>query len=162
MPKYSAKSSGVTSTADACELCGEETASLDDVVVAGATLQVCSSCASHDDSTTSQDTSSEEQRGPSTPPSTGSSMWDSDTSSWETEGTGYSDDPLPYLVDGYGDVVETGRTVAGLSVEEVARNIGVDEMTILAIERGQAARADIPGTVIEDLEEHLDIKLTDE
>ncbi len=85
-----------------------------------------------------------------------------DASHWEQHGTDYEDDQLPYLVSGYGARAEQARQDAGLTIEELSEETGLAEDDILAVEQGRAARANVGGSVIRALEEHLDAALVDE
>lgn len=172
MTKYSTGSSGGNDDGDACELCGRETGSLGRANVAGAELLVCSNCKPHDD--TEQKRSSSERRGDGQNEDVSrkkraaqkqAQVYDaaqSDTSHWEQEGTDYEEDRLPYLISDYGDELETARQEAGLTIEELADELEVDEDDLLAIEQGRASRAGVGGSVVRALEERFDVTLVDE
>jgi ribosome-binding protein aMBF1 (putative translation factor) len=177
MAKYSTGSGGSGDSGDACELCGKETGDLRRANVAGANLLVCGSCAPHG-----------EQRGGSGGRSGGgrrdgesgsefggnrkkraaqraAKLYDKqkgDPSHWEQEGTNYEKDRLPYLVSGYGGVVEEARQDEGLQLAELAAEIDVDESDLLAVEQGRASRAGVGGSLIRALEQRLDVRLVDE
>ena len=168
MAKYSTGDSSGGDGGDTCELCGEPSDSLRQANVAGATLQVCSSCAPHDDTTrdsgpdeTGDDTRDRKRRAVRNA-ARASPNWDGDTSRWEEEGTGYEDDSLPYLVNDYGTIVIEARQDAGLQREELADELGVDESDLLAVEQGRATRAGIGGSLIVALEERLDVELSEQ
>lgn len=167
MAKYSTGGGGSGGSGDACELCGREETSLQRANVAGAELLVCSNCAPHDDSSTrGSDESRDEDRDRQTQAAQNTAqMYDAgrgDSTHWEEDGTDYESDRLPYLVDEYGAVVERGRQDAGFTVEEVANQTGIDEDDVLAVEQGRAARANVGGSVVRELEEFLEIELTEE
>jgi ribosome-binding protein aMBF1 (putative translation factor) len=177
MAKYSTGSGGSGDSGDACELCGKETGDLRRANVAGANLLVCGSCAPHG-----------EQRGGSGGRSGGgrgdgesgsefggnrkkraaqraAKLYDKqkgDPSHWEQKGTNYEKDRLPYLVSGYGGVVEEARQDEGLQLAELAAEIDVDESDLLAVEQGRASRAGVGGSLIRALEQRLDVRLVDE
>lgn len=175
MAKYSTgSSSGGGGTT--CELCGAESDSLRTTTVAGAELEVCSDCATHGD------TQTQRRRGGSSGGSGGSSnardevdrrkraaqntakanpIWDGDSEHWESEGTNYDDDPLPYLVSGYGDVLVEARREAGYQREELAEELDVPEADLLAIEQGRATQAGVGGGLISALEDVLDVELAE-
>lgn len=171
MAKYSTGSSG-GGGGTSCELCGAESDSLTRANVAGAELEVCPNCAPHDDA---QRTSS--SRGGDGGNSDGrgdeqnrkqkaaqnvakaNPIWDGNSEHWEKEGTNYDDDPLPYLVTGYGDVLVEARQEAGLQRGELAEELGVPESDLLAVEQGRATQAGIGGGLIAALEDRLDIEL---
>ncbi|WP_435358728.1 helix-turn-helix domain-containing protein [Haloarchaeobius sp. DFWS5] len=176
MPKYSTGGSSGSSDGDTCELCGADSNDLRTANVAGASLQVCRSCAPHDDAKKQQ------SRGNQSSGSSGGSqgqdersrkrravqnaakandVWDGDSSRWEAEGTNYDDDPLPYLVKNYGQKLTEARQEKGLQREELAAELGVDEADIIAIEQGRATQAGIGGGLISAIEDQLDIELAE-
>ena len=181
MPKYSTGDSGGDAGGDACELCGRETTDLGQANVAGATLLVCSSCRSHDDAGNAPGDADDASGAPGHAGTDGEStgtrsrtqelankqarMYDAATGGsdrWETEGTSYEDDQLPYLVADYGDRATEARQAAGLTVDELAAETDVDERDILAIEDGRAATASVGGSVVRALADRLDVTLVDE
>lgn len=186
MPKYSTGGSGGGADGDACELCGRETTDLERANVAGATLLVCSACRSHDDAgnapSSDDDTAGSRGHTGGGSPSTGGAstgtrsrtqelankqarMYDAATGGsdhWETEGTSYEDDQLPYLVADYGDRATEARQAAGLTVEELAADLDVDERDLRAIEDGRAATATVGGSVVRALADRFNVTLVDE
>jgi ribosome-binding protein aMBF1 (putative translation factor) len=161
MAKYSTGGLGGDS-GGACELCGAEGRSLETATVAGAELEVCSECRKHGDRSGSDEERKQERKRRKETAQNVARLEDAraaDTD-WE-EGTEYEDDPLPYLVDGYGSVLEAARQDAGLQTDELAAEIGVDEDDIVAVEQGRAARAGVGGSLIEVLEERLGVELAD-
>ncbi|WP_255168163.1 helix-turn-helix domain-containing protein [Natrononativus amylolyticus] len=172
MAKYSTgSSSGGGGTT--CELCGAESDSLRLATVAGAELEVCSSCAPHDDT---RKTKSNRSRGESQGSgrdetsrkkraaqnvAKANPVWDGDSEHWEREGTNYDEDPLPYLVSGYGEVLTEARQEAGLQREELATELGARESDLLAVEQGRATQAGVGGGLITALEERLGIELAE-
>ncbi|PSP76054.1 transcriptional regulator [Halobacteriales archaeon QS_1_68_20] len=167
MPKYSTGGASGGDDGDACELCGASTDSLRRASVEGAELLVCSSCAPHADPEPQREqrstgTASGADNGGDGGPKMGSSeLWDRDSSHWEEEGTDYESDPLPYLVTNYGDRLVEARQEAGLQREELADQLGVPEEDLLAVEQGRGARAGVGGSVVEAIEEALDVTLTE-
>ena len=174
MPKYSTGGGGGGGDGDSCELCGRSTGDLTRANVAGADLLVCSECAPHDDARKtagsggssagsgggSEGGSSREQRAAQRQ----ARLYDqtrSDASHWES-GTDYEDDQLPYLVADYGDVAAAARRDAGLTVEELATELGVAESDVDAVEQGRATRAGVGGSVVRAIEERLGVDLVDE
>ena len=171
MAKYSTGGVGGTS-GGACELCGAENRDLRTATVAGARLDVCEECARH----------SEDAGGGRSGDQGGGGGGGNDDrrrrkkaarnvarlddarkvdTDWE-EGTDYEEDPLPYLVGGYGERVETARQDAGLRIDELAEELDIDADDLEAVERGRAARGGVGGSVIEALEERLGVELVDE
>jgi ribosome-binding protein aMBF1 (putative translation factor) len=178
MAKYSTGSDRGRGDGDACELCGRETSNLQRENVAGANLLVCSECAPHGESggrsgsgsgsggsgSGSRTDGDEPNRRKRAAQNT-ARIYDAsrgNTKRWEEEGTDYEEDRLPYLVTGYGERAESARQDAGLTVEELAAELDVDESDIDAVEQGRATRADVGGSVVRALEERLDVELVDE
>ncbi|MFO7925437.1 MAG: multiprotein-bridging factor 1 family protein [Halobacteriota archaeon] len=165
MAKYSTGGIGGDS-GGACELCGADGASLQTVTVAGATLEVCAECAQHGETATSasaNDGRASERERRRKAAQNAARLDDARTvqTDWES-GADYEDDPLPYLVRGYGRLVEAARQEAGLQTDELAAELDAAEDDLVAIEQGRAARANVGGSVIDALEERFDIELSDE
>lgn len=166
MAKYSTGGVGGDS-GGACELCGAEDRDLQTATVAGARLEVCSECARHgekgDGGGSSERSRDDEPNRKKKAARNVAKLSDAQKvdHDWE-EGTDYEDDPLPYLVRGYGDVLEEARQDAGLQTDELAEELGVDEDDIVAVEQGRAARANVGGSLIEALEERLGVELAEE
>jgi len=169
MAKYSTGGVGGDSS-DACELCGAADRNLETATVAGAKLEVCGECARHGDDSGSdsggggRSESRNEERDRRKKAARNAARLD-DARKAETdfeEGTDYEDDPLPYLVRGYGETVEAARQEAGLQTDELAAELEVDEDDVVAVEQGRAARANVGGSVIEALEERLGVDLAEE
>lgn len=160
MAKYSTGGVGGDS-GGACELCGAEGRSLQTATVAGARLQICDECARHSDD---DDRPSDEERKRRKKAAQNVARLDDARKvdpNWEA-GTDYEDDPLPYLVRGYGERVEAARQDAGLQPAELADELGVDVAEIEAVEQGRAARASVGGSLIEALETRLGVELAEE
>ncbi|MFW5916997.1 MAG: helix-turn-helix domain-containing protein [Halorubrum sp.] len=189
MAKYSTGDGGGGDDGDACELCGRETTNLKRATVAGAKLLVCSSCRPHDDAGNAPSGRGGSGAGGSGGGSSGGSpggagsestatesrkkeiareqakVYDSatgDSKHWEEGGTNYESDRLPYLVSGYGDEVSAARQDAGLTIEELAEELDVDEDDIFAVEDGRAATAGVGGSVVRAVEERLGVEIVDE
>lgn len=173
MPKYSTGGGGGGGDGDSCELCGRTTAKLRRANVEGAQLLVCPDCAPHGDTRHKDEKKrgSDSQRDDSEPnrrkqaAQRTAKMYDQskgDSSHWEKKGTNYEKDRLPYLVSGYGGVVESAREDAGLTAAELAEELDVEESDIAAVEEGRAARANVGGSVVRALEDRLDVDLVDE
>jgi ribosome-binding protein aMBF1 (putative translation factor) len=171
MAKYSTGGVGGDS-GGSCELCGAEGRDLRTATVAGARLEVCQECARH-----AEDGDASGGRGGSRDDGSGDpsdrkrraarnvarldDARKGNPKRWE-EGADYDDDPLPYLVRGYGDRLEEARQEAGLRADELAAEMGVDEADVLAVEQGRANRAGIGGSLIAALEERLNVELSEE
>lgn len=178
MAKYSTGGVGGDSSG-ACELCGAEDRSLETASVAGATLEVCGECAKHGDSSKGGAGGNRGGGGDRSGGGSGSGGGETNRrkkaaqnvakledarqadTDWE-KGTDYEDDPLPYLVRGYGDRLKEARQEAGLQIDELAAELEVDEDDLIAVEQGRAARANVGGSLIRTLEERLDIELAEE
>jgi ribosome-binding protein aMBF1 (putative translation factor) len=165
MAKYSTGDGG-GGAGGSCELCGAGGVDLTTAEVAGATLQVCSNCADHGDggraeSGGERDDQDENRRKRAA--RNAAKIHDAskgDASHWE-DGADYDDDPLPYLVSGYGEELTEARQEAGLQAQELADGIGISEADLLAIEQGRATQAGIAGSVIEAIEDELDVELSE-
>jgi ribosome-binding protein aMBF1 (putative translation factor) len=169
MAKYSTGGSGSSGSGDACELCGREDTNLSRENVAGAELLVCSDCAPHGEGGSgssgndggSAHTDDETDAGKRAAQNA-ARVYDAsqpDSQHWVDEGTDYEDDQLPYLVSDYGERAEQARQDAGLTVEELAEELDLDEDDVLAVEQGRAARANVGGSVVESLQAYLDVEL---
>ncbi|USZ67768.1 multiprotein-bridging factor 1 family protein [Halorussus salilacus] len=164
MAKYSTGGSSGSSGGGACELCGKSSDSLTEANVAGAQLQVCSECASHNDNAATDDATAEERerkRRAAQNTAKASGVYNDDSTHWEEEGTNYDDDPLPYLVADYGETVERARQAEGLQRDELAEDLDVDENDLLAVEQGRANQANVGGSVVRALEDRLDVTLVE-
>lgn len=169
MAKYSTGGVGGDS-GGACELCGTETEDLRTETVAGARLDVCGDCARHGErtgkgsggggSSAGRDEGDRKRKAARNVARLNDAR-KGDPEYWE-EGADYESDPLPYLVRDYGDRLERARQGAGLRADELADELGVDEDDVLAVEQGRATRSGVGGSLIEALEERLDVQLTEE
>jgi ribosome-binding protein aMBF1 (putative translation factor) len=166
MAKYSTGGIGGDS-GGSCELCGKETTDLRTASVAGASLEVCGECARHGEGANTdregRNTRDEERNRRRKAARNVARLDDArkgDPERWE-EGADYEDDPLPYLVRGYGERLETARQEAGLRTDELAGELGVDEADIVAVEQGRATRAGVGGSLVEALEERLNVELAE-
>ena len=173
MAKYSTGGGGGGDDGDACELCGKETSSLRRANVAGADLLVCADCAPHGENRnrdrkrdrSRSDRNASEPNRKKRAAQRAAKMYDrgqGDSKHWEEKGTNYEKDRLPYLVADYGDRVSTARQDAGLTLEELAAELDVEESDLLAVEQGRATRAGVGGSVVGKLEERLGVELADE
>ncbi len=160
MAKYS--TGGVGGDASGvCELCGADGRSLETATVAGAELEVCGECARHGEDDGGDDDRERERRQKAA--RNAARMDDARTVDTDfEEGTDYEDDPLPYLATGYDETAAAARQDAGLQLDELAAELDVDEDDLVAVEQGRAARANVGGSVIEALEERLDVDLVEE
>ena len=165
MAKYSTGGVG-GGDGGACELCGAEGVSLQTATVAGARLQVCDECARHRDDARddrSAEPPDEERSRRKKAAQNVARLSDAKKAdhNWE-EGTDYEDDPLPYLVRGYGERVENARQDRGLQLSELATELDVAVEELEAVEQGRAARAGVGGSLIEALETHLEVELAEQ
>ena len=171
MAKYSTGGGGATEQGGACELCGAASDTLREVSIAGAELAVCRSCAPHDDRGPAAASKSEpgggsDRENPGRRAAQQAAKFadaqKGDPDYWVEHGTDYERDRLPYLVSGYGDLVEHARQEAGLTIEELAETIDATVEDIEAIEQNRASRAGVGGSVIRSLEDEFDIELVEE
>lgn len=176
MTKYSTGNSAGTGDETSCELCGEITDDLREVLIAGANLSVCSECRRHEEQDAPSPSPSSREKPSGSPGSNveksfthpqerqeeSSPLWNSDTSHWEEGGANYDADPLPYLISGYGERVREARVAQGLTMEELARAVGITEKELFAVEQGNAATMGVGGSVIGALEDFLEIELAEE
>jgi ribosome-binding protein aMBF1 (putative translation factor) len=170
MPKYSTDDS--TGGGRSCELCGKASDDLTTATVAGAELDLCSDCVPHGE----QDQRSERDTGSRDDGDGGrdsrqravrntaklADAYTGDSGRWEREGTNYDRDQLPYLVSDYGDRVRNAREDADLGIEALADELDADPSHLDAIEEGRAARAGVGGSLVEALEDRLDVTLIDD
>ena len=164
MAKYST-GGGDRDAGETCELCGTADGTLRTANVAGATLEVCSDCAQHDDTGPADASGGDDggrDRGREAAKNT-ARLHDAgkrDSSYWES-GADYDDDQLPYLVGDYGERFTEARQEAGLQLSELADELGVEESVLLAIEQGRAAQAGVGGSVVAAIEEALGAELAE-
>lgn len=169
MAKYSTGGSSGGGDGDTCELCGAASENLSMANVAGARLNVCASCAPHDDTETkrsSNDSGSgsdaDRKRRAVQNAAKANDVWNADSGHWEEEGANYDDDQLPYLHNDYGKTVTEARQDRGLQREEFADELGVSEADIIAIEQGRATQAGIGGGLIAAVEDYLDVEISEQ
>jgi len=170
MAKYSTGGSSGGGDGDTCELCGAASENLSLANVAGAKLNVCASCAPHDDTETktessgspsSSDAETDRKRRAVQNAAKANDVWESDSDHWEEEGTNYDEDPLPYLHQDYGKTVTEARQERGLQREEFADELGATEADIIAIEQGRATQAGIGGGLVAAIEDFLDVDISE-
>ncbi|GAA0644254.1 multiprotein-bridging factor 1 family protein [Salarchaeum japonicum] len=133
--------------------------------MAGAELQVCSSCANLDESSKTEREVSEEQQRRKQAAQNTARQFDAasgDSTRWEEEGTSYEGDQLPYLSSDYGRTIQKARQAEGLQLEELADELDIDENDLLAVEQGRATRAGVGGSLIAKLEDRLGVDVTQE
>jgi len=162
MAKYSTGSGGGGS-GDSCELCGAAGVDTQSVNVAGAQLEVCNDCAEHDDTVKDAGGDSDDVSRTKRAAQNTAKMHDAakgDAAHWE-DGADYDDDQLPYLVADYDDRVTEARQAAGYQLEELAEELDVDDGDLLAVEQGRAAQAGVGGSVVEAVEQFLDVELVE-
>ena len=163
MAKYSTGDGG-GGESTSCELCGAANVDLSTATVAGARLDVCDDCAEHGDTepTSSSDSGGDTDRKKKAAQNT-ARVYDAakgNADHWE-DGADYDDDQLPYLVSEYGNRLTEARQDAGFQTQELADELGVDEADILAVEQGRATQAGVGGSLIQALEERLEIELAE-
>lgn len=163
MAKYS--TGGGISAGDSCELCGASGVDTKTANIAGANLEVCSECATHDDAPKTdearRDDGGDDRKKRAA--QNAARMHDAtkaDASHWES-GADYDDDQLPYLVSNYGERLTSARQDAGFKLEELAGELEVDEGDLLALEQERATQAGVGGSVVYSIEDFLDVDLVE-
>ncbi|MDG5774931.1 multiprotein bridging factor aMBF1 [Haloarculaceae archaeon H-GB1-1] len=146
-----------------CEMCGKETGSPNRVKIEGAELDVCDDCTEFGTEVRTQESSSST----STKYSTSSSSSSSSTSSSSSGSTGGSTggssrrrdmfDEMDELVQDYDDRIRSARESAGLSQEDLARQLNEKASLIRKIEHGDVLPSD---DVQRKLESELGVDLT--
>ncbi|MFB6136060.1 MAG: multiprotein bridging factor aMBF1 [Halobacteriaceae archaeon] len=142
-----------------CEMCGAETSSPTTVKVEGAELQVCDDCVEFGTEVRTQESSAT-----STKYSTSSSS--DSSSSGGSGGSGGSGsrrrrdmfDEMDELASDYDQRIRQAREEAGLSQEELAREVNEKASLIRKLEHGDVLPSD---DVQRKLERKLDIELTE-
>ena len=143
-----------------CEMCGAETASPKTVKIEGAELQVCDSCATFGTEVNQQRSTST-----STKYSTGGSK---DSSSESSRSSGGSSggrrrrrdmfDEMEEVATDYDQRIRNAREAAGLTQEELAKQINEKASLVRKLEHGDMLPSD---DVQKKLERKLDISLTE-
>ncbi|RXK49066.1 multiprotein bridging factor aMBF1 [Halorientalis pallida] len=153
-----------------CEMCGADTGSPNTVKVEGAELDVCDDCAdfgtevrtqSSSSSSTKYSTSSSSGSGAeSSGSSGGSSSSGSSSSGGGGGGRGRRDmfDEMDEVAQDYDQRIRQARETAGLSQEELAKQLNEKASLIRKLERGDTLPSD---SVQTKLERALDIVLTE-
>ncbi|EMA39226.1 multiprotein bridging factor aMBF1 [Halococcus hamelinensis] len=144
-----------------CEMCGTETSSPKTVKIEGAELDVCGDCADFGTEVEQQSTS-----GTSTKYSTDSSGSSDAGGSGSTASSGGSGggrrrdmfDDMDEIVQDYDEQIRTARESAGLSQEELAKELNEKASLIRKLERGASLPSD---SVQTKLERRLEITLTE-
>jgi putative transcription factor len=155
-----------------CEMCGTETSSPNRVKIEGAELDVCDNCTEFgtevktDDSSSSTSTkystSSSGSSGASSGGSSGSRTGSTSTTSSSTSSGGgggrrdmYGD--IEELATDYDERIRSARESAGLSQDELAKQLNEKASLIRKLEHGETLPSD---DVQRKLERNLDIDLT--
>jgi putative transcription factor len=141
-----------------CEMCGTETADPNRVKIEGAELDVCDECTDFGTEVETEET----QSTTSTKYSTGSSSSTSSSASGSshTSGGGRSSDmfdEIEELAQDYDERIRNAREGAGLSQEELAKQLNEKASLIRKLEHGDTLPSD---DVQSKLERSLDIDLT--
>jgi putative transcription factor len=145
-----------------CEMCGTETASPNRVKIEGAELDVCDECTDFGTEVRTEET----QSTTSTKYSTGgsSSTGSTSSSSGSTSGGGTGGgrrrdmfDDMDELAQDYDDRIRNAREAAGLSQEDLAKQLNEKASLIRKLEHGDTLPSD---DVQRKLERALDIDLT--
>jgi len=131
-----------------CEMCGKETSSPNRVKIEGAELDVCDECTDFG-TEVKQDTGSSSTSTKYSTSSSSSSSSSSGSSSSSSSGGGGSGgrrkdmfDEMDELAQDYDEIVRSGRESAGLSQEDLARQLNEKASLIRKIERGDTLPSD--------------------
>ena len=141
-----------------CEMCGAETASPTTVKIEGAELDVCDDCADFGTEVEQQSTASASTKYSTDSDSSGQS--DSAGGSGSAGGSRGPDmfDDMEEIVQDYDERIRNARESAGLSQEDLAKELNEKASLIRKLERG----ASLPSDSIQGkLERRLDITLTE-
>jgi len=132
-----------------CELCGRDVDRLVPVRVEGVEMLVCSNCAKY--GITPKTYSRKPKSGKKIPRSTGGKrIYRPKRDIFDT---------LKTLVEDYGEVIREARIRRGMSIEELARKVGIKVSTLHKIESGQLEPEE---KYIRKLEKELNICLYEE
>ena len=141
-----------------CEMCGAETASPTTVKIEGAELDVCDDCADFGTEVEQQSTASASTKYSTDSDSSGQS--ESAGGSGSAGGSRGPDmfDDMEEIVQDYDERIRNARESAGLSQEDLAKELNEKASLIRKLERG----ASLPSDSIQGkLERRLDITLTE-
>lgn len=150
-----------------CEMCGTETPNPNRVKIEGAELDVCDECTDFGTEIKTEKSSSTTSTKYSTS-SSGSSSSSSGSRSGSTGTTSTSSgggggrrrdmfDDIEELAEDYDDIIRTARESAGLSQEDLAKQLNEKASLIRKLERGDTLPSD---DIQSKLERNLDIDLT--
>ncbi|HIP84156.1 MAG TPA: TIGR00270 family protein [Methanothermococcus okinawensis] len=133
-----------------CELCGREVEKLLPVKVEGVEMLVCSNCAKY--GVTPKTYSRKPKLGKKSIPrgSRGRRVYRPKRDVF---------DSLKTIVEDYGEIIREGRIKRGMSIEELARRVGIRVSTLHKIESGQLEPEE---KYIRRLEKELNISLYEE
>jgi putative transcription factor len=142
-----------------CEMCGTETADPNRVKIEGAELDVCDECTDFGTEVKTEETQSTTSTKYSTSSSSESSTSSSSRSSGGGGGGRSSDmfDDIEELAQDYDERIRNAREAAGLSQEELAKQLNEKASLIRKLEHGDTLPSD---DVQSKLERALDIDLT--
>jgi putative transcription factor len=142
-----------------CEMCGTETADPNRVKIEGAELDVCDECTDFGTEVKTEETQSTTSTKYSTSSSSESSTSSSSRSSGGGGGGRSSDmfDDIEELAQDYDERIRNAREAAGLSQEQLAKQLNEKASLIRKLEHGDTLPSD---DVQSKLERALDIDLT--
>jgi putative transcription factor len=129
-----------------CEMCGAETADPNRVKIEGAELDVCDDCTEFGTEVRTQESSSTSTKYSTSSSSSSSSSTSSSSSSSSSGGSRSRRDDvyddLEELAPDYGDRIRQGREAAGLSQEELAKQLNEKASFIRKLEHGDTLPSD--------------------
>jgi len=143
-----------------CEMCGAETASPKTIKVEGAELDVCDDCADFGTEVKTQSSSSTSTKYSTSSSSSGDSSSTGGSSGGSSSNTRRHDmfDEMEEVAADYDDRIRNARESAGLSQEELAKEISEKASLVRKLERGAMLPSD---SVQKKLEKYLSITLTE-
>ncbi|MFC7154847.1 multiprotein bridging factor aMBF1 [Halomarina halobia] len=144
-----------------CEMCGAETSSPKTVKIEGAEIDVCSSCAQFGTEVRTQSSGSASTKystGSSGSSGSGSGSAGSSGSSGGTRRRRDMFDQMDEVVQDYDARIRSAREAAGLTQEELAKQLNEKASLVRKLERGDMLPSD---DVQRKLERKLDITLTE-
>ena len=145
-----------------CEMCGSETSSPNRVKVEGAELDVCDECTDFGTEVKQQTSSGASTKYSTSSSSSSSSSGSSSSSSSSSSGDSSRPrrdmfDEMDELAQDYDETVRSARESAGMSQEDLARQLNEKASLIRKIERGDTLPSD---DIQAKLESALDVNLS--
>ncbi|HET7323953.1 MAG TPA: multiprotein bridging factor aMBF1 [Halococcus sp.] len=141
-----------------CEMCGAETASPTTVKIEGAELDVCENCVDFGTEVEQQSTESTSTKYSTTSESSGSPEPSGSSGGSSRSRRHDMFDDMEEVVQDYDERIRNAREAAGLSQEDLAKELNEKASLIRKLERGASLPSD---SIQKKLERRLDISLTE-